>query len=103
MISQPWPEDPAPQRLECLAVLVWSAICQVDDTPEREREIRQELIDQLDFLEGGRKEQPPGLQKILAETTRTALYQDLQLAANPGSTRRATWGLPRFNTAEKRA
>ena len=102
MVSQPWPEAPTSQRLECLAVLVWAAICQVDEAPEREREVRQELIHQLDFLEGGRADQPPNLPDVLAKKARTALYKDLLAAANPSSTRRATWGLPRFNTADKR-
>ncbi|HET9662254.1 MAG TPA: hypothetical protein VFP05_18150 [Thermomicrobiales bacterium] len=103
MVSQPWPELPVPQRLECLSVLVWSAICQVDDAPEREGEVRHELMLQLEFLEGGHIEQPPTLAQVLSETARTAIYQDLRAAANPGSMRRATWGLPRFNAADKRA
>ncbi len=101
MLCQSWPEPPASAKLECLAVLSWTAICQVETDPDRESEIRRELARQLDFLDGSSSTRPATLDAILSTEGRTGTYTSLRQASEPGSNRREFWGLPRFNAAEK--
>jgi hypothetical protein len=101
MLCQHWP-DPAISRLvECLAVLSWSAICQVEAEPERELAVRSELAHQLDFLDGVDPHRPATLDTLLSPQGRTTTYANLRKAAEPGSSRRELWGLPRFNVTDK--
>lgn len=101
MLCQQWPDPPASQKLECLAVLTWTAICQVESDPEREREVRRELARQLDFLDGSSTKKPSTLDAVLSTKGRSGAYASLRKAAEPGSIRREHLGLPRFNAAEK--
>jgi len=101
MLCQSWPDPPESPKLECLAVLSWTAICQVESDPEREREIRRELARQLDFLDGTSSAKPTTLDDVLSTKGRKGAYSNLRQAAEPGSTRREFWGLPRFNAVEK--
>lgn len=103
MLSQDWPDPPASQTLECLAVLCWSAISQMDVDSDRESEIRQELGLQLDYLDGNSSKRPVSLEKALSSQSRTNTYASLRQASAPGSSRREALGLPRFNAAEKRS
>jgi hypothetical protein len=101
MLCQTWP-SPAPTAwLECLAVLSWSAICMIDTEPDRELNIRQELARQLEYLDGASDRRPSSLDAFRLEQTRLDLYASLRKAAEPGSSRREFFGLPRFNTADK--
>jgi hypothetical protein len=101
MLCQHWPEPAASTKLECLAVLSWTAICQVETEPDREREVRRELARQLDFLEGSSTDRPASLDALLSTKSRIGAYASLQQASEPGSARREDFGLPRFNAAEK--
>lgn len=101
MLCQHWPEPAASTKLECLAVLSWAAICQVESDPDRENEIRRELGRQLDFLDGSSAVRPASLDVLLSKKGRTGAYASLQQASQPGSARRESFGLPRFNAAEK--
>jgi hypothetical protein len=101
MLCQHWPEPSASTKLECLAVLSWTAICQVESEPDREGDVRRELARQLDFLEGSSSVRPTSLDAILSKKGRAGTYASLQAASAPGSARREDFGLPRFNAAEK--
>lgn len=101
MLSQRWPEPTDSLLLECLAVLSWSAICQVEAEPEQETVIRSELARQLDFLEGNDPHRPATLDTVLSMQGRNTTYANLRKAAEPGSSRREYWGLPRFNVSDK--
>lgn len=101
MLCQTWP-FPAPSAwLECLAVLSWSAICAIDADPKQESMVRNELARQLDYLDGVGVRRPASLDAFRSERTRTELYASLRKAAEPGSSRRVFFGLPRFNPADK--
>lgn len=101
MLCQRWP-DPAPSAwLECLAVLSWSAICAIDADPDQEVVIRGELARQLEYLDGAHVRRPQSLDAFRFEQTRLELYNSLRKAAEPGSSRREFFGLPRFNAADK--
>lgn len=101
ILCQTWP-SPAPSAwLECLAVLSWSAICAIDADPEREVIVRGELSRQLDYLDGANVRRPASLDAFRSEQTRDDLYTSLRKAAEPGSSRREFFGLPRFNAADK--
>jgi hypothetical protein len=100
MLCQRWPDPDVSLLLECLAVLSWSAICQAEAMPDDEFLIRQELARQLNVLEGLEPLRPPTLDIELSMQKRTDTYADLRKAAEPGSSRRELWGLPRFNAAE---
>lgn len=100
MLSQKWP-DPPSEKLECLAVLSWTAICQVESSPDEEDEIRRELGRQLDYLDGSSSLRPATLDTLLSADGRTEAYTSLRRAAEPGSSRREYWGLPRYNAAER--
>lgn len=103
MLSQTWPDPPASQTLECLAVLCWSAMCQMDADADREDEIRHELGMQLDYLDGSSNKRPVSLETVLSAENRADTYANLRQASAPGSSRREAWGLPRFNASEKRS
>lgn len=99
MLCQKWPDPIASARLECLAVLSWTAICDVEAAPDSESEVRQELARQLDFLDGIINKRPATLDTLLTSQSRERAYGSLQAAAAPGSSRREKLGLPRFNVA----
>lgn len=101
MLSQSWPDPPASEKLECLAVLCWTAMCRMESEPERESEIRHELAGQLDYLDGSSNRRPASLVAALSTPARTTTYASLRQAAEPGSSRREGLGLPRFNAVEK--
>jgi hypothetical protein len=101
MLCQKWPDPPDSPKLECLAVLSWTMICQVESDPERESEIKRELARQLDYLDGSSTKRPTTLDAVLSTEGRSGAYASLRKASEPGSTRREFWGLPRFNAAEK--
>lgn len=101
MLCQQWPDPPESLLLECLAVLGWSAICQIEDRPADESAIRQELGRQLDYLEGHTTDRPPSLDHELSMTNRVRTYANLRHAAEPGSARRERWGLPKFNVTDR--
>jgi hypothetical protein len=101
MLCQTWP-FPAPTAwLECLAILSWAAICMIETEPDRESIVREELARQLDYLDGASARRPASLDAFRLEQTRIDLYSNLRKAAEPGSTRREFFGLPRFNSAER--
>lgn len=101
MLCQQWPNPPASQKLECLAVLTWTAINQVEADPDRERDIRRELGRQLDYLDGSSTKKPATLDTVLSAEGRLGAYESLRNAAEPGSSRREKLGMPRFNAQEK--
>ncbi len=101
MLCQSWPDPPASRSLECLAVLMWSAIRQVEADPDGERDIRRELERQIDFLDGSSAHHPATLNALLSPSGRAAAYANLRTASAPGSARRELWGLPRFNATDK--
>ncbi len=100
MLCQAWPTPSSSAELEVLAVLGWSAICAIDDEPEQEVAVRGELGRQLDYLHGASVRRPASLDAFHAQQARQGLYRQLQRAAEPGSSRRAFFGLPRFNPKE---
>lgn len=101
MLGQTWPFPVPSTRLECLAVLSWSAICAIEAEPEREVVIRGELGRQMDYLDGANVRRPVSLDAFQPAQARIALYTNLRTAAEPGSSRRQIVGLPRFNAADK--
>ena len=101
MLCQKWPDPPGSATLECLAILCWAAICQVESEPERESDIRSELERQIDYLTGGKSRRPASLDTLLSRRGRANAYASLLQAAAPGSSHRVLFGLPRFNAAEK--
>jgi hypothetical protein len=103
MLCQTWP-FPAPSAwLECLAVLSWSAICVIDTDPDQELVVRTEFARQLEYLDGTSIRRPVSLDAFRLEQTRIDLYTSLRKAAEPGSSRREFFGLPRFNSADRLA
>ncbi len=102
MLSQSWPWAGRSAWLECLAVLSWSAICAIDAEPEREVVIQGELERQLDFLDGANVRRPSSLDAFRSDETRVEVYTALRAAAEPGSARRQSLGLPRFNAGTTR-
>jgi hypothetical protein len=103
MLCQKWPEPDASQKLECMAVLSWTAICLVESAPEREPDVRRELARQLDYLVGSSSQRPASLDAMLSNQSRELAYASLRNAAEPGSSGRESRGLPRFNVADKRS
>jgi hypothetical protein len=101
MLCQSWPPQALSARLECLAVLSWSAICSMDVDPEREAIALNELARQLEFLGGARIPRPSSLDAFESAQTRHELYGGLRKAAEPGSSRREFFGLPRFNPGQQ--
>jgi hypothetical protein len=101
MLCQAWPFPASSARLECLAVLSWSAICVIESEPEREVTVRNELSQQLAYLEDASARRPVSLDAFRAEQTCIAIYASLRKAAEPGSRRRELLGLPRFGDPDK--
>lgn len=101
MLSQIWPLPAPSDWLECVAVLCWSAICSIESESEREVAVRNELRGQMDYLDGASPRRPRSLDAFRSEETRSELYASLRNAAAPGSARRESSGLPRFNAADK--
>jgi len=103
MICQTWSDPPASPTLECLAVLSWTMIRQIEAVPAREPELRRELGRQLDFLDGSSAKRPASLDVALARSARAGMYANLRDAAGPGSARRQSLGMPRFPVDERSA
>ena len=101
MLCQRWPEAAHSDRFECLAVLTWSAICSIDAAPERESIVLKELTQQIEYLGGTRVLRPASLDAFRSAQRRHDLYASLRKAAEPGSSRREFFGLPRFDTTAK--
>jgi hypothetical protein len=101
MLCQAWPLPPPTAWLECLAVLAWSAICSIENDPDREQSVRDELARQMGYLEGGETPRPASLDQFRLENVRLDLYASLRQAAEPGSSRRRLLGLPRFAASDK--
>lgn len=101
MLCQKWPDPPSSPTLECLAVLSWDAICQMDGQPDDEDAIRGELGRQFDYLTGQSSRKPATLDTLLSSQVRRTTYLNLREAAAPGSTSRESLGLPKFNAVDK--
>ena len=101
MLYQAWPFPASSDWLESLAVLTWSAICLIESEPEQEVTVRNELAQQLAYLEGSSARRPESLDAFRAQQTRVDLYASLRRAAEPGSRRREILGLPRFRFPDK--
>lgn len=101
MVCQTWADPPASPTLECLAVLSWTMIRQIEAAPAREAELRRELGWQLDYLGGSSARRPASLDIALAQPARATVYANLRDAAGPESTRRQSLGLPRFPLDER--
>jgi hypothetical protein len=101
MLCQRWPEAALSARLECLAVLTWSAICSIDADPDQEPSVLKELAWQIEYLGGVRALRPASLDAFQSVQARRDLYGSLRKAAEPGLSRREFFGLPRFDTVAK--
>jgi hypothetical protein len=97
MVGQRWSEPVGSAMLECLAVLCWDMIRQYEAAPEREAELRRELIRQLDYLNGRSATRPASLNIVLASAMRDRIYGNLRDASRTGSAMREALGLPRIH------
>lgn len=94
VLSQPWPELPVSQHLQCMAVIAWWAICSADVAPDREPAIRSECRRLIAYLDGSSQIRPTSFDQLLSERNRDRRYVNLRAASQSGSEHRKAAGLP---------